>query len=1079
MAKLPEIAPRGAVTRGPQSSLSAAEIANPFQQIAAGLGDVADMFQKKNLADAETAGRDAVYRDASGNLQVDLRSNLSASGRTYNSAAEAGLLAQLSSDVRTRMTGLANDAKGNIDTFNSSAKAFRDQTLTVVPKDFRGAVRTMLDTEIPRYGLGVSKGKRKADIQKFEGNVKAEISMLQNDAATLARSGGTGTTSYREKQAQIKSLYQSLVDNPDFAVGQKQADIELKRMQSRDTAEAILGQADRAIRTGGVAAADKMANDILTDTSINLTSTERRQYAGLINERINGYVAQTKANLKPVQDRSTLIQKRLKEGVDIDGDDVDQTAMELARGGDTSSAMELYSARAMARTLQGFGAADNATQTRMAEDAFVQASGGDALVSAVRGVESEGDPNAESDKGASGLMQVMPGTGAEIAGELGDTAFPAGGTEDEIKAYLKNPDVSDRYGTHYLNKMLTRYGGDKEAALIAYNGGAARADAWLAAGRDDSVIPKESAAYYKKVMGRANSMISFSPEDVTGAKSFLQGRTDKDASHILGLDDAFAVKVSRLLQAAPPEIRDKLGIYSGARSNERQAELFADAVKRYGSEAEARKWVAPPGKSNHNHGKAADLSFNGQSLKNAPADVVKWLHDNAGAYGLKFPLGNEKWHIEDDSTRGGVATARVNPEIVKEYRQEITTDAKSLWTDIKSGYDKGMTPAVSDLNLLTRQLAVVDDSDFRREVADFLGAQSAVTEAMGMAPGQLESLVSTLRSDAADGATIAQQQIISGIEAASTAKAKALADDPLGYAMSRGFIGATPALDLTQPDSWAGTFQTLQNGVDVLRNRGEVGNISALRPAMQAQVSKALAGSTPQDAVQLLGSMAANLSPETYMATLNSIASKGEGKAAAAAGALVGQNPEAAEGILRGTALLRENPLFAPKKNDDNTAAINDILPPTAFAAGLEGSRQTLLDAARARYADLSSQAGDISGDLNDARMQQAISEVTGGLVEFNGGDVVAPRYGMTQDQFDEMISRLGPNDLAGAVTPSGQPVSVDELRSGGRLRAIADGRYVLEFGPSYAPTSVLRAAPHPLGGADKTFAFVLDLRDR
>ncbi|OWK18326.1 hypothetical protein AJ88_03870 [Mesorhizobium amorphae CCBAU 01583] len=50
--------------------------------------------------------------------------------------------------------------------------------------------------------------------------------------------------------------------------------------------------------------------------------------------------------------------------------------------------------------------------------------------------------------------------------------------------------------------MLARYDGDTEAALIAYNGGAVRADRWLASGRNDSVIPQESADYYKKVLAR-------------------------------------------------------------------------------------------------------------------------------------------------------------------------------------------------------------------------------------------------------------------------------------------------------------------------------------------------------------------------------------------------------------------------------------------------------------------------------------------------------------------------------------------------------------------------------------------------
>lgn len=122
------------------------------------------------------------------------------------------------------------------------------------------------------------------------------------------------------------------------------------------------------------------------------------------------------------------------------------------------------------------------------------------MIRAMIQVESSGDPNAVSSKGATGLLQVMPDTAREIARELGDTQFPSVGTDKTVQEYLRDPDVSMRYGTYYFNKQMRAFGGDVEAALIAYNGGAQRAERWLNAGRDDSVIPKESADYYKKVM---------------------------------------------------------------------------------------------------------------------------------------------------------------------------------------------------------------------------------------------------------------------------------------------------------------------------------------------------------------------------------------------------------------------------------------------------------------------------------------------------------------------------------------------------------------------------------------------------
>jgi hypothetical protein len=141
-------------------------------------------------------------------------------------------------------------------------------------------------------------------------------------------------------------------------------------------------------------------------------------------------------------------------------------------------------------------------------DGYGKLSGG-AVMRALVQAESSGNPNAVSPKGALGLTQVMPTTAPEIAAELGDDKFFQM-SEAERTKYLKDPAVSLRYGTHYLNKMLRRYDGDLEAALIAYNAGAGRADEWLKAGRDWNVVrqrnPKakwmdESQPYVEKIFG--------------------------------------------------------------------------------------------------------------------------------------------------------------------------------------------------------------------------------------------------------------------------------------------------------------------------------------------------------------------------------------------------------------------------------------------------------------------------------------------------------------------------------------------------------------------------------------------------
>lgn len=125
------------------------------------------------------------------------------------------------------------------------------------------------------------------------------------------------------------------------------------------------------------------------------------------------------------------------------------------------------------------------------------------LTRRVIAAESGFDPNAESGKGASGVMQVMPDlAGVDVAKQLGDKAYLAMSTE-ERKAFLKVPANGLRYGQVYLGMMIQKYDGDVEAALVAYNAGPDNADKWLAHGRDYNALPKpaETGPYVQKVMG--------------------------------------------------------------------------------------------------------------------------------------------------------------------------------------------------------------------------------------------------------------------------------------------------------------------------------------------------------------------------------------------------------------------------------------------------------------------------------------------------------------------------------------------------------------------------------------------------
>ena len=109
----------------------------------------------------------------------------------------------------------------------------------------------------------------------------------------------------------------------------------------------------------------------------------------------------------------------------------------------------------------------------------------DALHKAQLMQESGGDPNAVSSAGARGLMQVMPATAAD----------PGFGMSPLTN--IDDPVANEKFGRGYMDKMLTRYAGNQQKALAAYNWGAGNADKWD--GNMNS-LPAETRNYITKIL---------------------------------------------------------------------------------------------------------------------------------------------------------------------------------------------------------------------------------------------------------------------------------------------------------------------------------------------------------------------------------------------------------------------------------------------------------------------------------------------------------------------------------------------------------------------------------------------------
>lgn len=110
------------------------------------------------------------------------------------------------------------------------------------------------------------------------------------------------------------------------------------------------------------------------------------------------------------------------------------------------------------------------------------------FVCAIIYTESRFNRDSVSGAGATGLMQIMPGTGASIAEELGEANYSP--------SSLFDPDTNIRYGTWYIKGLLDKYDGNSDLATAAYNAGVGRADRFKDA---NMPLPYETVSFVQKI----------------------------------------------------------------------------------------------------------------------------------------------------------------------------------------------------------------------------------------------------------------------------------------------------------------------------------------------------------------------------------------------------------------------------------------------------------------------------------------------------------------------------------------------------------------------------------------------------
>lgn len=474
----------------------------------------------------------------------------------------------------------------------------------------------------------------------------------------------------------------------------------------------------------------------------------------------------------------------------------------------------------------------------------------------------------------------------------------------------------------------------------------------------------------------------------------------------------------------------------------RSAEFAKGAAGQVGAD----KWNALP---RHVQSALTSIAYNYGSLPEriipavqsgdvaAIAEAVRGLGgDNNG---INRKRRNTEAAIIDGKGAGGYNSDDI--AIYKEGQKEVLSDAKNGWGSIKKGMLKGDPMSPDEMEVFRRQVRAGGDQDFMREVDTFL--QSRIGEAPGMTPLQQQNVINEIMADGVDPDEV---EILDGMRTIHKNTVDTLEKDPLDLVNRNPNYGKPLApLDGSSAESFAASLRDRQKAVNFIGV--EYGReVGALRPAEVDALANTLAQAPVPDKVALLRAMSETLDPDTYRATAEQLYNKA-GPVMGTAGALMQKDPQAAESIVRGEQYLRENPKLAPtgEKSEDYTA-MNEKIPMSAFAVELLEAREDFKAAARAVYADLSVQSADDSGVLNEDRWATAVNTVTGGFVEYNGKKVIAPEYGMPQQDFDGLMSNLRDRDIEGATYLGGGAIVLETILRDGILTSAGDGQYFIQL---------------------------------
>jgi hypothetical protein len=191
-------------------------------------------------------------------------------------------------------------------------------------------------------------------------------------------------------------------------------------------------------------------------------------------------------------------------------------------------------------------------------------------------VESSGDPNAVSPKGAIGLTQITPPAMRDVLRARGEDDLKY--TDEQLRRMAFNPEINRSMGKEYLQMQLDKYK-DPVLALAAYNAGPGAVD------EHGGVPPyKETQDYIEKNLGpnaRAPEKMLNAAFEQQREANVLKAKSEIEAAKIDAVKEQEFQKIQEQKVAAEMETQQRYEVIlkeADARRSQLQTELAGAAI---------------------------------------------------------------------------------------------------------------------------------------------------------------------------------------------------------------------------------------------------------------------------------------------------------------------------------------------------------------------------------------------------------------------------------------------------------------------------------------------------------------------